>query len=1162
MPLTRRSANILTSVEDPRQVEHVPIVDDASSASGSHHSVLSKSSRISHKALRALKLAELKKLKAETELEIAKLQLDGGEELDDVERLSPAKRKQVNRFLEDCGNSVPIEEIHKPFASQSQVPCRPFVELPKVELESFDGNPATYWKFVKQFEYFVEDRVSDSGQRLLYLIYYCKGRAKEAISECVMLPPEQAYERARNILRELFGQSHIVARSLIDSLFSGLRLLPNDQDALSRLSLKMENCYVALSQMNFTADLNSVTTIERLVRALPGSLQSRWARAADVIVQEGREVLFRDLADFVATEARVARSRFGQIANSSALRNQSTVRPSRAKDKEMEYNVALYTVADQSSRNVCTVCDDVHRTESCPRFLASEVPVRWELIRTKGGCYRCLNFGHRAVACHGSKGCGRANCKGNHHTLLHTDRRPRQAAGVSDSPPKDPGSCHAVSADAGKIALGIVPVRLEGPLLSVETYALLDSGSDVSLVQDDLLREAGIEINPVSLKMQTVSGISCLESGVASFRLVSLDGSESIDVRRAYCLNRLPLRPVKESVSQVAARWSQLSTVDFQDLKDSRVRILLGADVPEAHWQIEQRLGGRGQPFAARTLLGWIMLGPVDGSRQAHVSINYVREDELSLEERLRPLYDAGFEDVGSNTRALSVEDNAALSIAKTSVRLVDGHFEVALPWRNKNAVVAHNYESARYRLQCLSRRLLSNPDLRDRYVTAMKTNITKGYAVPVPPYQLQPHYSPRWYLPHHAVINPKKPEKLRVVFDCAAKYRGVSLNDQLLQGPDTTADLVSILLRFRTERVAISADIEDMFMQVKVPEADRGALRFLWWKNDDIGSEVMEYQMTAHPFGATSSPFCANFALCQTAVMWGPHYNANVAAAVRHNFYVDDLLIALPSVSEAIPFVAQIREMLSKIGYGAVAYVRFRAGDLTLCSLLYSKSRVAPLKAISIPRLELSAAVLAIRVFESVRERAQMKFERVWFWTDSTTVLYYINNTSGRFSTFVANRLSTIHAFSTPCQWRYVNSGCNPADPLSRGTYSTVRLDIWFRGPRFLASDEDEWPNFAPLVEPDEVEFKRSTVQVFATSSEIPLSALLRGCSDWIKLLRSVVWLTRFVRYLKNRVYGTDNDTRRTVLITLDEFNKAEVDVIRMTQNEVYGAELKRLEE
>ncbi|CAH8630974.1 unnamed protein product [Dicrocoelium dendriticum] len=1317
MPLTRRSANILTSVEDPRQVEHVPIVDDASSASGSHHSVLSKSSRISHKALRALKLAELKKLKAETELEIAKLQLDDGEELDDVERLSPAKRKQVNRFLEDCGNSVPIEEIHKPFASQSQVPCRPFVELPKVELESFDGNPATYWKFVKQFEYFVEDRVSDSGQRLLYLIYYCKGRAKEAISECVMLPPEQAYERARNILRELFGQSHIVARSLIDSLFSGLRLLPNDQDALSRLSLKMENCYVALSQMNFTADLNSVTTIERLVRALPGSLQSRWARAADVIVQEGREVLFRDLADFVAAEARVARSRFGQIANSSALRNHSTVRPSRAKDKEMEYNVALYTVADQSSRNVCTVCDDVHRTESCPRFLASEVPVRWELIRTKGGCYRCLNFGHRAVACHGSKGCGRANCKGNHHTLLHTDQRPRQAAGVSDSPPKDPGSCHAVSADAGKIALGIVPVRLEGPLLSVETYALLDSGSDVSLVQDDLLREAGIEINPVSLKMQTVSGISCLESGVASFRLVSLDGSESIDVRRAYCLNRLPLRPVKESVSQVAARWSQLSTVDFQDLKDSRVRILLGADVPEAHWQIEQRLGGRGQPFAARTLLGWIMLGPVDGSRQAHVSINYVREDELSLEERLRLLYDAGFEDVGSNTRALSVEDNAALSIAKTSVRLVDRHFEVALPWRNKNAVVAHNYESARYRLQCLSRRLLSNPDLRDRYVTAMKTNITKGYAVPVPPYQLQPHYSPRWYLPHHAVINPKKPEKLRVVFDCAAKYRGVSLNDQLLQGPDTTADLVSILLRFRTERVAISADIEDMFMQVKVPEADRGALRFLWWKNDDIGSEVMEYQMTAHPFGATSSPFCANFALCQTAVMWGPHYNANVAAAVRHNFYVDDLLIALPSVSEAIPFVAQIREMLSKagfklwkwvcshtdvykavppaeiaepvkpiaeisgfvrrtlglwwnadedtflfqfglaeksptrrgilsavasiydplgliapvvmpaksllqrlcrdklrwdgpvageneeawrawlngvralgvlkvprciyhsldsvelpqlhvfcdaseIGYGAVAYVRFRAGDLTLCSLLYSKSRVAPLKAISIPRLELSAAVLAIRVFESVRERAQMKFERVWFWTDSTTVLYYINNTSGRFSTFVANRLSTIHAFSTPCQWRYVNSGCNPADPLSRGTYSTVRLDIWFRGPRFLASDEDEWPNFAPLVEPDEVEFKRSTVQVFATSSEIPLSALLRGCSDWIKLLRSVVWLTRFVRYLKNRVYGTDNDTRRTVLITLDEFNKAEVDVIRMTQNEVYGAELKRLEE
>lgn len=67
-------------------------------------------------------------------------------------------------------------------------------------------------------------------------------------------------------------------------------------------------------------------------------------------------------------------------------------------------------------------------------------------------------------------------------------------------------------------------------------------------------------------------------------------------------------------------------------------------------------------------------------------------------------------------------------------------------------------------------------------------------------------------YLPHHPVMQPQKPEKVRVVFDCAAKFQNTSLNDQLLQGPDFTNSLVGVLLRFRQERVAVMADVEKMF--------------------------------------------------------------------------------------------------------------------------------------------------------------------------------------------------------------------------------------------------------------------------------------------------------------------------------------------------------------
>ena len=93
------------------------------------------------------------------------------------------------------------------------------------------------------------------------------------------------------------------------------------------------------------------------------------------------------------------------------------------------------------------------------------------------------------------------------------------------------------------------------------------------------------------------------------------------------------------------------------------------------------------------------------------------------------------------------------------------------------------------------------------------------------------------WYLPHHPVINAHK-SKIRVVFDCAAKYRGILLNDQLVRGPDLMNSLIGVLIRFRKERIAMAADVEQMFHLVKVDPEHTIALRFLWWPNGDLQRE------------------------------------------------------------------------------------------------------------------------------------------------------------------------------------------------------------------------------------------------------------------------------------------------------------------------------------
>ena len=96
------------------------------------------------------------------------------------------------------------------------------------------------------------------------------------------------------------------------------------------------------------------------------------------------------------------------------------------------------------------------------------------------------------------------------------------------------------------------------------------------------------------------------------------------------------------------------------------------------------------------------------------------------------------------------------------------------------------------------------------------------------------------WYEPHHPVLNPHKPDKVRRVCNAANKFCGYCLNDMLLTGPALLASLMGILSRFRENQFALSADIEEMFLQVEVRPKDRQFIRFLWLVEN---GKVVTYQ-------------------------------------------------------------------------------------------------------------------------------------------------------------------------------------------------------------------------------------------------------------------------------------------------------------------------------
>ena len=173
-------------------------------------------------------------------------------------------------------------------------------------------------------------------------------------------------------------------------------------------------------------------------------------------------------------------------------------------------------------------------------------------------------------------------------------------------------------------------------------------------------------------------------------------------------------------------------------------------------------------------------------------------------------------------------------------------------------------------------------------------------------------------------------------------------------------------------------------------------------------------------------------------------------------------------------------------------------------------KSRVAPLKQVPIPRLELTVAVVAVKMDKMLRQELQLPLQPSTFWIDSTTVLRYIASETARFKTFVANRVTLIHEAIKPSQWNYVGTAENPADQASRGLKAKTLMQegTWIKGPKFLLQGEHDWPKQPvqrkeSLQDDPEVKNIVSVNTVIVEDNVEPINRLIDYYSDWHKLKR-----------------------------------------------------------
>jgi len=248
-----------------------------------------------------------------------------------------------------------------------------------------------------------------------------------------------------------------------------------------------------------------------------------------------------------------------------------------------------------------------------------------------------------------------------------------------------------------------------------------------------------------------------------------------------------------------------------------------------------------------------------------------------------------------------------------------------------------------------------------------------------------------------------------------------------------------------------------------------------------------------------------------------------------------------------------------SQEAYGACVYIRsVDQGNAWNSHLLCAKSRVAPLKGSTIPRLELNGALCLAQLISKVAESWGIECRSCRLWTDSTIVLGWLNSQASCLKTYIANRVGQILELTDAKQWNYVSTKDNPADIISRGINARAidTLELWWKGPYWLMTDESSWtPHICQVVEEKDLP-ERKNIKLALVATSTP-NKLLQYYSDWNRLRKGVSWLLRFVKYLQDK-----NSVSRLPYNSKAELQKAEVWILKRVQCETFHNEVLALRE
>ncbi|XP_033745498.1 uncharacterized protein LOC117331014 [Pecten maximus] len=835
-------------------------------------------------------------------------------------------------------------------------------------LSSFSDKAEAFLMWKTTFRSVLDDLNVTDLEEIDLLIKYLgpdSRRHAESLRIANAADPKRALEKIWKRLEERYGSPELIEFSLRQKLANFPKLSTGDKRLyeLADLLAEIQSVKEQEKHKNLMASYDSSAGVNPIVTKLPTYLQHKWTSFAGNY-KKAHDIMFPPFSTFVEFVSEHATRANDPCFDYSA---KSSPKPQGNTDKERKatgvmrssvINAFKTEVSGQTKQYpegaLCPIHSTSHSLNDCRAFQKKPMKERKEIMKFKGACYKCgLIKQHIAKDCNASVICQR--CKSTKHcTALHEDMNNKEAPLEANVKPVNT-KCTSLNCSeyAGKSCAKILMLKVY-PKLKPESaqciYAIIDDQSNRSLATTDFFENFSEDGPESEYVLSSCAGVFAASGRRATgYVAESADGLVTLDMPSLIECNEIPHDLEEIPTPEIAMHYDHLRDIaaDIPPLyKDTRIMLLIGRDLIDAHRVLDQRIGPSGSPIAQRLELGWVIIGEIcsGGIRKSEtVNVNKTKiskngrptlfdvckthfktTEEPSSEESLfvRTLED--------NLPGPSIDDLVFLEMMEREMtKNSEGYWEAPLPLHKERKRLPNNRDEAMKRARSLVSNLRRNPKKCEHFVNFMKGILEKGHAEIAPAIEKSKE---RWYLPIFGVYHPKKPEKIRIVFDSSAKCEGISLNDVLLKGPDLSNSLLGILIRFRREAVACMADVQQMFHCFHVREEDRNFLRFLWGKDNNPDNEIIEYRMRVHTFGNSPSPAIATYGMRRAAHSVKEKYGEDIYNFVLNDFYVDDGLLSLPTTEAAVDTLKRTQAALLEGGNLRLHKISSNSQELMKC--------------------------------------------------------------------------------------------------------------------------------------------------------------------------------------------------------------------------------------